>query len=251
MRSFLTLGFVFLFVFSNAQEGTRTATEAKTAARIMIVPFEPKLYMSEIDQKVNLETKWKFEQIRENFRHQLDNQLKQKIQSTKPVISFYSDSAKMSKDLQYIYNSTNITFEKIDKSAKPTAEDEKKIKNGQLAVSINNDLKYTNTAVKEAEMLGYLNKKYNAEHFLFVNELDIRTVPESYDLASDSYKREVVVHYTILDKSGKVLHAGLSRSLFSSKENNPKKIVSSAFSSVASAIASNYAAAVKPVVPKK
>src|ERR1043165_2355726 len=97
--------------FSFAQEGTRT-TDAKgkeISGKICIVPFEPKLYMSEIDKKINEQNKWEWETIRENFRRQLDTQLKLKLQSSAyPVVSFYADSAKMAKDLEYTYKSTNI-----------------------------------------------------------------------------------------------------------------------------------------------
>lgn len=141
MKSFLHKFFLILLCFaaltSYAQEGVRTPDAKKeTPAKLMIVPFEPKLYMSDIDQKVNKQTKWSFDMIRENFRHQLDSQLKLKLQSIMPVLSFYSDSAKMSKDLQYIYNSTTLSFENVTPSKTPEKK-EQGIKNGQLSVEVN------------------------------------------------------------------------------------------------------------------
>ena len=86
LKKYILVFFLFLFcAFSFAQEGTRTTATATTGTtttgKIMIVPFEPKLYMSDIDQKINQQTKWDFETIRENFRHQLDAQLKLKFQT--------------------------------------------------------------------------------------------------------------------------------------------------------------------------
>src|ERR1035437_7182232 len=100
--------------------------------------------MSEIDQKVNQQTKWNFNQIRENFRHQLDGQLKLKMQSLAPVVSFYSDSTKMAKDLEYIYLSSNGSYDLISQPSSATAPIKKQegIKNGQVAVEINNDAKF-------------------------------------------------------------------------------------------------------------
>ena len=243
--------FFFLLPFLvEAQEGTRTNTTAGSTqtGKIMIVPFEPKLYMSEIDQKVNQQTKWNFNQIRENFRHQLDTQLKLKLQSIAPVVSFYSDSSKMTKDLEYTYLSSNLSYDPVNEPSTATAPTKKQdgIKNGQVAVEINTDKKFMNTKLSSVEVLNYLNKKYKVEYFVFVNELDITTLMDSYNIASDTYQRQVAVHYSILDKTGKTISAGLATSTFSSKENNPKKIVSSNFTPIAAFIASKLNAIINP-----
>ncbi len=246
---FTSYYFLFLFVLLGtcliAQEGTRTAgTPSKTIAKIMIIPFEPKLYMSDIDQKINQQMKWNFATIRENFRHQLDNQLKLKLQSILPVISFYPDSAKMSKDLQYIYKSTTLSY---DLTSRPTLETDinKKqsgIHNGEITVEINNDSKFMNAKITNSELLPYLNKKYFTHYYVFINELDIKNDMNSYDITQDVYQREITVHYSILDQTGKTIYAGISTSRFSSKENNPKKIVAQCFSPIAIDISSKLPA---------
>lgn len=249
--------FLSLCAISFAQEGTRNTetTGKEVTGKICIVPFEPKLYMSDIDKKINEQTKWDWETIRENFRHQLDAQLKLKLQSTMPVLSFYSDSAKMSKDLEYTYKSTNLSYDLVNKptEAKKANEQQSGISNGQITVEQNNDKKFMNTKLTNAEALTYLNKKYQTEYFIFINELDIKNDMSSYDMASDTYQREVTVHYSIIDKTGKTMNAGIATSRFSSKENSPKKIVVQCFSPIATYIAGKFSTAVnpKPEVPKK
>ncbi len=250
MRRFLIFATIFFSLIAKAQEGTRNIDKKSSEAtgKIMLIPFEPKLYMSEIDMKINQVTKWTFEQIRENFRHQLDAQLKLKLQSTEPVLSFYSDSAKMSKDLEFIYKSTNLTYELVDnkKAAKNQSVNKSGIKNGQIVVEVNDDKKFMNTKITNNEVLPYLSKKYKADYFVFVNELDITKDLTSYDNISDTYQRDIVVHYTILDKSGKSISAGIFTSRFSSTINDPKKIVSLYFAPVATAIADKLVAILHP-----
>ena len=251
LKSFLYFLFIFFFAANvKAQEGTRNTkvTPSEPFGKIMLIPFEPKLYMSEIDQKVNQQTNWNFEQIRENFRHQLDLQLKMKLSKLAPVVSFYADSAKMAKDLAFIYRTTTLSYDLIDNkngSTKPPVKP-KGIKNGQLTVEMNNDKKFMNKKLNDPELLTYLNKKYKTEYFLFVNELDIKTDVNSYDIATDSYKREVTVHYSIIDKFSKVIFAGIATSTFTSKENNPKKIVALSFSPIATFIASKFSVILLP-----
>ena len=248
--------FVLLWSISVAQEGTRSnETLGKTVTgKVCLVPFEPKLYMSEIDQKINQQTKWEWETIRENFRYQLDAQLKLKLQSSISVVSFYADSAKMSKDLEYTYKSTNLSYDLVGKpsDAKAAGKSQSGISNGQITVQQNNDKKFMNTKLTNTEALSYLNKKYLSEYFIFVNELDIKNDMNSYDINTDTYQREVVVHYSILDKSGKTINAGIATSRFSSKENNPKKIVAQCFSPIATYIAAKFSAIVEPKsIPSK
>jgi len=238
-----------------AQEGVHNMPGAKKelSGKIMLVPFEPKLYMSEIDQKINQQTKWDFNQMREFFRHQLDNQLKLKLQSIEsPVMTFYIDSAKTAKDLEFIYKSTSISFDKVDQPTAPTVDNKKEsgIKNGQLAVELSSDKKFTNLKLSNTELISFLGKKYKSDYFVFINELDIRTLSETYDLASDSYQREVTVHYTIVDAASKLIAAGAATSRFNSKINDPKKIVSQTFSPIAGYIAAKLDAVAHPkVVP--
>jgi hypothetical protein len=249
--------FQLMVVCSIAQEGTRN-TGAATApiGKIMLIPFEPRLYMSEIDMKINQQTQWKFEKIRENFRKQLNAQLKTKLQSIAPVVSFYGDSAKMAKDLAYIYRSTSLRYDLLSDPtpAKPQPK-ESGIKNGQLVVIANTDKKFMNTQIIDKELLPYLTNKYKTDYFVFINQLDIVNNNETYSLATDTYMRDVTVHYSILDKTGKCISAGVATSQFSSKENEPKKIVSLSFSPIASYITGKLSSFLKPekeaVKPKK
>lgn len=248
--------FCLLFFIASttfAQDNTRIATKPaeKITGKFLLVPFEPKLYMSEIDMKVNQLTNWNFEQIRENFRHQLDNQFKAKLQSVIPVVSLYSDSIKMWKDLDYIYKSTSISFDDLEKPSNPNEQSKKgnSIKNGQLKVEMNAVKKFTNIKINNKELLDYLTTKYEVNYLVFVNELDIRIIPESYDVANDAYQREVVVHYTILNKEGKIIIAGLESASISSRENNPKKIVAQCFSVIVAAITTKFTNKVNPPPP--
>ncbi len=225
---------------ANAQESTRNTNSDKLTGKIMLIPFEPKLYMSEIDQKVNQQTGWKFDQIRENFRHQLDAQLQAKLSKIESAVSFYSDSAKMAKDLDYIYKTTSLSYDLVDSktAASTTPAKPKGVKNGQIVVEMNNDKKFMNKKINDPELITYLNKKYKSDYFIFINELDITSDINSYDIATDAYKRVVTVHYSIIDKNSKTLNAGIATSIFTSKENNPKKIVALSFSPIATMITS-------------
>jgi hypothetical protein len=252
-KSLLFLLCLLISITSFSQEGVRNNVKKEITGKIMLVPFEPKMYMGDIGEKIYIESKMSFKQLSEYFRHQLDNQLKLKLQSIEsPVVSFYTDSAKTSKDLEYIYKSTTIAFDVVDKPTAPTTEAKKQagIKNGQLAVEASSDKKFTTTKFSNNEVMPYLASKYKSKYFVFINELDLRTVMESYDLATDTYLRETTVHYTIVDDQSKLITAGAATYRFSSKLNDPKKIASQTFAPIASFIAARLDAVIHPKQPK-
>ena len=254
-QSFLSFILLCVFLNTQAQDGTRYTkkTDASPVGKVMTIPFEPKLYLSEIDKKVNEQTHWDFNQIREYFRHQLDAQLQAKLKNQTAVISFYSDSVKMSKDLKYIYSSTRLSFDPLEKTGSSTTGTSKDngIKDGQLAVEMSSEKKFTNLRINDLQALTYLHDKYKAEYFIFINQLDIKNDADSYNISTDTYLRRVNVHYTILDKNGKLITAGIAPSSFSSKENNPKKIVAQSFSPAATYIATKLITILKPLPQKK
>ena len=154
-----------------------------------------------------------------------------------------------------MYKSTRLAVDLVDKPSQSNDPEKKQsgIKNGQIQVEMNNDKKFMTTKVNDNEVLPFFINKYKSEYFVFVNELDIKSVPDSYVISTDSYLREVSVHYTIIDKSGKTISAGLLSSRFSSKENNPKKIVAACFVPIATTISTKLSDIINPksATPKK
>jgi hypothetical protein len=247
-RNIVPLLFV-LTIHSFAQEGTRMTNDKTVSGKVMIIPFEPLMYMSEIDKKVNEQTGWNFEQIRENFRRQLDVKILLKLKTKTNAISFYMDSVKMAKDLEFVYRSRSLAYEPVDpkeRNSTPSNKKQKPITNGQLTVEINNDNRFMNAKVINPALLPSLNKKYGAEYFIFINELDMKPNMDAYDVATDSYQRDITVHYTIMDKTKKVISAGVVSVKLSSLENAPKKIVEQAFIPIADHIADQYLSFIKP-----
>ena len=167
-------------------------------------------------------------------------EIKSKFKSS---YSLLNDSTANAKDMTRIYQSIGYSYDPIPPENasradlnKPKAPESKpKIVNGQLAVESGTGNKFMNTKVKP-ELLAYLHKKYNSTIFVFINELDIKNDPESYDANTDSYQREITVHYSIMDVTGNFISYGISKAGFSSKVNDPDKIIKNDFSAASKII---------------
>ena len=92
-----------------------------------------------------------------------------------------------------------------------------------------------------------LNKRYGAEVFVFISQLDIKVqadTPEQY--SSGNAWRSVGIHYTIYDLKGNPVSAGLAVKNFPAGLNNPNTIVNTYFAEAAQAIFDDYIIAITP-----
>lgn len=210
-----------------------------TKHKVLIVPFEPRMYMSQIDHKINAETKWDQKKIKQAIRFGLDEELYKCIKKKQEVISFLDDTAKYKKELFKTYSAIQYKYDKIPDQKKysaPKPEKEKTfVQKGQLMADTDSEGKFMNIKVTDNTLLGAFNAKYKTDVFLFVNQVDITTA-EIPGALSSTAQRTITVHYTIFTATGKEINSGISSVNFPSTVNHPDKIASSYFSKIAEEI---------------
>lgn len=245
MKKIVSILFLTLACFyaqaqnTTIQKKNATEREAKTAHKVMLIPFEPKLYLSEIDHAINAETGLNSKEIKRRFRDGLNEQL-YKAFKTIPynVIDLMSDSAKYTKDLNGIYQHLTYQYQKVPNQEKyeapKTEKQEKKIDKGQLIVETNSDQRFMNAKMTDAKVVPMLYGKYNTDIFVFINQLDIKAsgTPNSYNINNGDSPRKIVVHYTVYSYDAKELNSGIVEEEFELDTNSPKKIIDKHFSKI-------------------
>lgn len=217
--------------------------EAAARHRMMLIPFEPKLYFSEIDMSINRETKMSGPQIRHVFRDGLNDQLYRALKGAGfGVLDLMEDTAKYKKDLAGIYEYLSYQYQKVPNQTNYKAPGKETtqptIRKGQLAVETRDQNKFMNAKITNAKLVPLLYGRYKTDIFIFINQLDIRSsgVNDPMELSAGSDKRKLVVHYTVYTLDAKELNSGIAEEEFDASLNNPKKIVEKHFSRVAGVI---------------
>src|ERR1700752_3465780 len=130
------------------------ASYAQIKHKVMLIPFVPKLYMSEIDHKINAETKLSQKEIKEAFRKAINAELARALKQKYEVLDLLKDTAKYKKDILTIYKNTTCNYEKVPDQSNykaPVEEKDKKnstiIKDGQILVESNSDARFMNAKV--------------------------------------------------------------------------------------------------------
>lgn len=217
--------------------------EVAAAHKVMLIPFEPRLYMGEVDMSINQETHLSAKDIKYKFRDGLNEQLFKTFKAGGyNVLDLMEDTAKYKKDLEGIYQYLTYDFQKIpdqENYQPPKKEKEqKKIEKGQLNVETNEQARFMNAKVTNPKLVPLLYGKYKTDVFVFINQLDIRSggyqAPGEVGTGTDN--RKITVHYTVYSLDAREINSGVAETEFENNLNNPKKIVDKYFSKLAATI---------------
>jgi len=234
--------------------------------KLMIVPFDYKMYISSLDRTIASKTRLTYAQIRDNMRYGLANQFLLVTRGTYPAISLLESDSTYD-DLKYIYNSIGYKYKlapikeeeleektKIDKLKsslsklinKPEEKTNKeyapaRISNGQIETFENSGERYMHTSIHNPNLLSTLKAKYQTNLFIFINELDIEESKggESSRFSQSSSTRRVKVHYTIINEDGNDLFGGASTTEIPAYVTDMNKIINVYFNKIANEICSH------------
>jgi len=297
MYKVITSVCLFLFFGANAQENAfqkkgNVKSDQEVYAegqpdysRVLIIPFEPKMYISSADKDIANRTNLTHQDIRENMRYGISDHMKHAVgKGLKSISLMHIDTGDVGGDLGYIYNSIGYKYKSLpvediaknkqnEENAKPinklkgsfnklikhdeqearSEEGGTRIKDGQIQSTVSHGEKFMNTSIHNPNLLKVLGQKYNADIFLFINELDIEAAADGSrtGLSSLSYKRKVKVHYTIFDKDGNELHGGAAIVYMPSTTNDMNKIVNNYFPILAQNMSDNLPAAYSSKLEKE
>ena len=212
---------------------------SQTKQKIMLIPFEPKMYMSQIDHRINAETKQTQKEIRESFRKGVNEELYKALKKNFEVLDLYKDTAKYRKELFSIYKGLTYSYDKVPDQTNykaPVTEKDKKnqsIKNGQLVNDTDPNARFMNAKIKSPTLIPALFAKYKTNLFLFINQIDLGSNVVMANETGTVSERVLVLHYTIYTVDAKEINSGTCSLNFPGDANNPSKIVSSYMSKMA------------------
>lgn len=253
---FLLLITVSFNAFSQETTAGDVSNNNSNKGSVLIIPFEPKLYISDIDNQIAVKNEMNFQDIKAKFRAALDQNLFLTLKTYFTPLSFYTLNEEEARtELSYIYNSIGYKYEVLEVEEKEETKGKKfanklkkkenndeyieaSVQNGQVVSQVDNREKYMKTVLSNNQLLTTLNKKYQAEYYIFINELDIKRGGDvQYTNSNTTQDRTIKVHYTIFNNKEEV-SSGAIITAFDGNENDINKIIKSQFGIIAEKIVS-------------
>ena len=246
--------FGFLLVisvqFSFAQE-----LDSLKAHKVMLIPYDPRYYLSDADRDIAEQSKKEPEKFRSDFRYSIDRNVQRAIRGGYECISVLNDTADALEETMYrVLGRTGYKLEPaIPITPKPMDDEERVVKikgatnskehedskTASQYIPVKNNAMYMRAVVsKPAELFAELYDQYQADIFVFITQMEIKTNYSScMDIANKIYRREVMLHFTIYNKEGQLLAGSYATSFFPSNSNNSNKIIGDCFPELARYVA--------------
>jgi hypothetical protein len=243
MRLLFSLLLCFAFLGLHAQN------KDSVQASVLVIPYMPGMHLSDSDQDISDESQMDLGEMRSSFRYGLVKAINKKfaeVYDTKVIqTNFVRDE---DNDMDHIYHA--LVFEQD--STSPSI-DPKKFANKDTALNYGKVFKKTKPAetyigidVRDQKLLPELAEKYSANYFIFLNELDIKThFEDCINLAMKIYRRDFTIHYTIMDRTGKIIYGDAVSIHYPSNNNNVHEIIDYNFPKVADYVLESFERAVR------
>jgi hypothetical protein len=204
--------------------------QTKTKPNLIIVPFQPKLYLGLYDAPINKATKWDAKKIKFFFRKNINASFSEALKSNYNCIDFCSDTVKYKLDINYVYSNSGTELVKLNTTEKEVVKKpstNKNIKKGRLInTSVNLDLYYTHTKPSSKEVFKAFEKRFKSQYYITINQFDM--VPDDMNEViknENSSKRELKIHYSVFNQEGQHIYGDYASILCPKIENNPENIL--------------------------
>lgn len=227
-------------------------TDSLKYQRILLISYNPDYYLSDAEQDLMKQNKRTPDEYREYLRRALDNKLAGQLEKTLPCTSLLPDTTRRTKENTWdFYNHSGLKYTNpYGRSAKTqsgilkTATEKKEKSQHEAAAyrQLQGDVKVMDNSITDSSWLKNMAKEYAADLMVSLNQFEIKTNYNScLDISRGIYRREVWVHYTLMESSGKKLSGDVAIASFPSNDNAVEGIAEKVFPQVAADIAGRVA----------
>jgi hypothetical protein len=234
MRIIHLLLLVFLFPAALSAQHSDSSPDTLLHSKIMVIPYNPYMHLSDADDDIAEYSEKNKAEIRAQFRQGLLQELNRQLLPTYQTFGSRNYvGTDEQQDLETIYSMIDYRMDTVYTDLYP-AKDTVKLKEklfGTNKTKPNKEKrKYMNVRLSRPELLAQYSKKYGTDLYIFLNQFDIKTnYNNCYDLALKIYEREIKVHYSVFDATGKQVYGDAATVYFPSNANDVDVIIAKNF----------------------
>jgi hypothetical protein len=238
----------FLFSGYTWAQDKHTTTKDSVEHSIMLIPYDPRFYLSDADKDIAEATKKTPQTIRTYFHNRAEWFTWRELKRIYPTVSLLQNDTLQ----DYIAAAGSLfsvtAFEYATPSMKipeqivadmPSAS--KNASDSRIATNyLNNDNhnRYMKADIKNKSILTQLGNQYGTDIFVFLTQFEIKTnYKNCLDIANKIYEREIRLHFTIYDKNGKLIGGNYAVATIPSDVNHMDEIVLKCFPLLSKGIA--------------
>lgn len=216
--------------------------------KFLLIPFNPDLYLSDIEQDIIQNTKMTPDEYRAYFRRALDLKIQGELKSYRPTVSLLGkEGEEDAKALKIFYAQSGYNYiEPVGKGVGKVIDKKKGLfekktpeEKAPLYITTRGDDKFMSATVTDKAYFKSLLQENGSNYAISINQFEIKTNYSScIDLSKKIYRRELIIHYSILDENAKLIAGNFLVVYFPSDVNKPQEFAEKTFKSVAESLLS-------------
>lgn len=214
----------------------------------LLVPFQVEYYLSDAERDIMEQTRKTPDEYRHYFRRTLDLKVQARLENLGPCFSMLQDTGKSgTEQLERLYEKTAFVYAD---PVGPRVHSKKELpglrknqvkkddaRTAPQSITTRGDSKSMQAMVKDTAMLHSVCSRENAKLAVFINQFEIKTnYTTCLDISRKIYRRELLVHYSILSPEGRVLRSNYARAFFPSDSSRDSEISEKVFPEIAEGI---------------
>ena len=183
---------------------------------ILILPFDDKMFFTDLYRELTEGGKYSQDHIRNRFRQAAMKSLRSAISDSlkvdtliRPETIAESDLAQVKSLFKYRFKAID-RFDKKGRKIKPPKDPKKGIVNGQVVSERDTITKYMAASLKDTLTFQAFCDSNHVDRLLVITELDYKYDLSDPDMAFLKPKKLMEMHYSYFDSSGKLITGGLA-----------------------------------------
>ena len=245
---------LFIIPVANAQlsyqsSEKRSASEEKDTSdvqpkKILIIPYEPKMHLSDADNQIAEYSEKNPREIRAMFRTGMTSQLQTSLMKVYPTHSMLANlTPEGMKALDDVYRYVDYSYDTVYSVAHPELSKsdsivsekqllakENKLRQKAISKMDPEDMRYMNVKVIDGSVIKRLCEKFDVNEVVFLSQMEIKTKhTDCLDASLNSSARAIKVHYSVFDQEGKQIYGGIAKTYLPSDATEIGEIMAQAF----------------------
>jgi hypothetical protein len=247
MKLKMTISVLCLILSAGLMNGqTQKTTKDSIEHHILLIPYDPRFYLSDADRDIAEVTRKNPDLIRETFHNRSEWFTWRELKHHYPTVSLLQHDSLEA----YVEAAGSIFAVTAFEYAKPTVKSfssnspnqSKESLDSRVATNyLNNDEhnRYMKADIRNKSVLDSLANKFGTDIFVFLTQFEIKTNYKScLDIANQVYEREIRLHFTIYDRKGKLINGNYAVATIPSNVNQMDEIILKCFTQLAQGVAS-------------
>lgn len=241
--------FLILLLGKSASGSGRDTTAQFHQQKVLIIPYEPRMHISDADIDISEFSDRTPSQVRAMFRMGIVERLNTSLSAEYQTYSLLQDlRPEAMEETNRIYAAIDYSFDTSFAILHPRRDslsgsrwNENKARKKELELrTLNGKVIYTNVRILDTHMLSALQSKYGTDLFVFLTQSEIKTIAKDcMDYQAGLYEREILVHYSVYDVTGKQMYGDVASIKFPSGSNDIGNIMAQNFPALSEKIKTN------------